>query len=70
MNDGQILKKKCQKFIVESDSDENDQLVEMRTDDIICGLINKSAKHKALENVLVTGEQLSKRINNIDRIIS
>jgi hypothetical protein len=65
-----VLKKKHQKFIVENDSDEDDQLVQMRTDDIIDGLINKSAKHKALENVLATGELLSQRIKNIDRIIS
>jgi hypothetical protein len=70
MNDEQIMKKKHQKFIVESDSDEDDQLVEMKTDDIIDGFINKSAKHKALKNVLETGELLSKRINTIDWIIS
>jgi hypothetical protein len=58
MNDEQILKKKHQKFIVESDLDEDGQLVEMRTDNIIDGLINKSAKHKALENVLATRELL------------
>jgi hypothetical protein len=50
--------------------DEDDQLVEMRTNDIIDGLINKSAKHKALENVLATGELLSKWIKNLDQIIS
>jgi hypothetical protein len=70
MNDEQILKKKHRKFIVQSASDEDDQLVEMKTDDIIDLLINKSAKHKALENVLEIGELLLKRIKNIDLIIS
>jgi hypothetical protein len=44
MNDEQILKKKHQKFIVQSASDEDDQLVEMKTDDIIDLLINSFGK--------------------------
>jgi hypothetical protein len=58
MNDDKISKKKCKKYIVESDTDEDDQMMEMEKGDIKLGSISKSAKHEALEKVLEIGEQI------------
>jgi hypothetical protein len=52
MNDEEISKKKRQKYIVESDTDEDDQMVQMEKCDIKLGSISKSAKHEALKKVL------------------
>jgi hypothetical protein len=56
MNDEEISKKKRWKYIVESDTDEDYQMVGMEKGDIKLGSISKSAKHEALEKVLETEE--------------
>jgi hypothetical protein len=56
MNDEEISKKKRWKYIVESDTDEDYQMVGMEKGDIKLGSIRKSAKHEALEKVLETEE--------------
>jgi hypothetical protein len=62
INDEEISKKKRQKYIVESDADEDYQMVGMEKGDIKLGSISKSAKNEALEKVLKTGDQISNMI--------
>jgi hypothetical protein len=62
MNDEEISKKKRQKYIVESDADEDYQMVGMEKGDIKLGSISKSAKNEALEKILKTGDQISNMI--------
>jgi hypothetical protein len=69
MNEEGISKKKRQKYIVESDTDEDDQMVEMEKGDIKLGSMSKSAKHEALEKVLETGERISNRIKTLIRCL-
>jgi hypothetical protein len=66
MNDEQIVKRKRQRFIVASDTDEDEQVMEVRDEEIKVEISEKSANHKDLEECLVVGERLSKRIKNID----
>jgi hypothetical protein len=61
MNDEEISKKKHQKYIVESDTDEDYQMVGMEKGVIKLGSISKSAKHEALE----TGERISNMIKTL-----
>jgi hypothetical protein len=65
MNDEEISKQKRQKYIVESYTDEDYQMVGMEKGDIKLGSISKSAKHEALEKVLETGERISNRIKTL-----
>jgi hypothetical protein len=69
-SDHQILKRKHQNFIVERDTDEDDEMMDLKNEEIKVESSTKSAKEEALEAFLATGEQLSKRVNNIDRIIT
>jgi hypothetical protein len=69
MNEEEISKKKRQKYIVESDTDEDDQMVEMEKGDIKLDSMSKSAKHEALKKVLETGERISNRMKNIDQLL-
>lgn len=68
-NDVQVLKWKCRKFIVESDTDE-DQSMNFSTKEIEVATNFKSTKQEALKKVLTTRERLSKRIKSIDCIIA
>jgi hypothetical protein len=45
-------------------------MMDLKNEEIKVERSTKSAKEEALEAFLVSGEQLSKRINNIDRIIA
>jgi hypothetical protein len=56
LNEEQILKKKLKKIIVESDTDEDDQMFDMNNDEDKVVTFVKSAKHEALEKALATGE--------------
>jgi hypothetical protein len=69
MNDEQIVKRKRWRFIVESNTNEDEQVMEVRDGEIKVENSEKSANHKDLEKCLAVGERLSKRIKNIDRII-
>jgi ethanolamine utilization cobalamin adenosyltransferase len=70
MNDEQVLKRKRHRFIVESDLDDDNQMMDLKDEEIRIGLISNFVKHEALEKVLATREHLSKRIKKIDEIIA
>jgi hypothetical protein len=70
MNDEQVLKRKRRRFIVESDMDDDNQMMDLKDEEIKIRPINKYMKHEALEKVLATRECLSKRIKKIDEIIA
>jgi phosphoglycerol transferase MdoB-like AlkP superfamily enzyme len=70
MNDEQVLKRKRHRFIVESDSDDDNQMMDLKDEEIKIGPIGNFVKHEALEKVLATREHLSKRIKKIDEIIA
>jgi hypothetical protein len=61
----QILKRKRWKYIVESDTDEDDEMVDLKNEEI-----KAESSTKSMEAFLATGERLSRRINNIDKIIA
>jgi hypothetical protein len=61
----QILKRKRWKYIVESDTDEDDEMVDLKNEEI-----KAESSTKSMEAFLDTGERLSRRINNIDKIIA
>jgi hypothetical protein len=65
MNDEEISKKKHRKYIVESDTDEDYQMVGMEKGVIKLGSISKSVKHEALKKVLETGERISNMIKTL-----
>jgi hypothetical protein len=70
MSDHQILKRKRRKYIVESDTDEDDEMVDLENEEIKDKSSTKSIKEKKLEAFLATGERLCRWINNIDKIIA
>jgi hypothetical protein len=70
MSDHQILKRKRQKYIVESDTDEDNEMVDLKNEKIKAESNTKSIKEEKLEAFLSSGERLSRRINSIDKIIA
>jgi hypothetical protein len=56
MNDEQIVNRKRQRFIVESDTDEDEQVMEVGDEEIKVEISEKSANHKDLEECLAVGE--------------
>jgi hypothetical protein len=64
MSNHQILKRKCWKYIVESDTDEDNEMVDLKNEEIKAESSTKSIKEEKLEAFLATGERLSRRINN------
>jgi hypothetical protein len=50
MNDEQVLKRKCQRFIVESDSDDDNQMIDLK-DEEICQCFFAPARYKVAKIV-------------------
>jgi hypothetical protein len=69
MSGEEIMKKKRRRFIVQSDTNDDDENMILKNEEVKVETNRKSAKEQAMEEFIIAGEHLSKRIKSIDVII-